>query len=64
MRLLVTGAAGMLGQDIVRAAEAAGHDTVGLARDDADITDLGAIEAAVRANDSRGRSQLRCMDRR
>jgi dTDP-4-dehydrorhamnose reductase len=50
MRLLVTGAAGMLGQDFVRAAGAAGHDTVGLARDDADITDLGAIEAAVRAN--------------
>lgn len=48
MRLLVTGAAGMLGQDLVRAAEAAGHDTVGLAREDADITDLGAIEAAVR----------------
>jgi dTDP-4-dehydrorhamnose reductase len=48
MRLLVTGAAGMLGQDLVRAAEAAGHDTFGLAREDADIADLGAIEAAVR----------------
>lgn len=48
MRLLVTGAAGMLGQDLSRAAEAAGHDTVGLAREDADITDLGAIEAVIR----------------
>ena len=48
MRLLVTGAAGMLGKDLVRAAEAAGHDTVGLAREDADITDLAAIDAAVR----------------
>jgi dTDP-4-dehydrorhamnose reductase len=48
MRLLVTGAAGMLGQDLVRAADAAGHDTVGLIREDADIADLDAIEAAVR----------------
>jgi dTDP-4-dehydrorhamnose reductase len=47
MRLLVTGAAGMLGKDLVRAAEAAGHDVVGLTREDADITDLEAIEAAV-----------------
>jgi dTDP-4-dehydrorhamnose reductase len=48
MRLLVTGAAGMLGKDLVRAAEAAGYDAVGLAREDADITDLAAIDAAVR----------------
>src|SRR5690349_23856639 len=48
MRLLVTGAAGMLGKDLVRAAEAAGHDVVGLTREDADITDLEAIEATVR----------------
>jgi dTDP-4-dehydrorhamnose reductase len=50
MRLLVTGAAGMLGKDLVRAAEAAGHDTVGLAREDADITDLAAIAAAIRGS--------------
>jgi dTDP-4-dehydrorhamnose reductase len=48
MRLLVTGAAGMLGQDLVRAADAAGYDTVGLAHDDADIADPGAIARAVR----------------
>jgi dTDP-4-dehydrorhamnose reductase len=50
MRVLVTGAAGMLGKDLVRAAEAAGHDTVGLAREDADITDLAATDAAIRAS--------------
>jgi dTDP-4-dehydrorhamnose reductase len=49
MRLLVTGAAGMLGQDLVRAAEAAGYDTVGLVREDADIADLGAVDTAIRA---------------
>ena len=48
MRLLVTGAAGMLGQDLLRAAEAAGHDTVGLARDDVDITDAAGVQAAMR----------------
>ena len=47
---MVTGAAGMLGQDIVRAAEAAGHETVGLTHEDADILDHGAIERAVGAS--------------
>ena len=32
MRLLVTGAAGMLGRDVVAAAESAGHDVIALAR--------------------------------
>jgi dTDP-4-dehydrorhamnose reductase len=50
MRLLVTGAAGMLGQDLVRAAEAGGHETGGLTHEDVDILDLGAIEGAVRAS--------------
>jgi dTDP-4-dehydrorhamnose reductase len=50
MRLLVTGAAGMLGQDLVRAAEAGGYETVGLTHEDVDILDLGAIEGAVRAS--------------
>jgi dTDP-4-dehydrorhamnose reductase len=49
MRLLVTGAAGMLGHDVVAAAEAAGHDVVALARADLDITDPAAVTAAVRA---------------
>ena len=47
MRLLVTGAAGMLGRDVVAAAESAGHDVVALARRDLDITDAGAVRDAV-----------------
>ena len=46
MRLLVTGAAGMLGTDVVAAA-AAGHDVVALARADLDITDSDAVRLAV-----------------
>jgi dTDP-4-dehydrorhamnose reductase len=46
MRLLVTGAAGMLGRDVVAAAESAGHDVVALARRDLDIADAGAVRAA------------------
>jgi len=46
MRLLVTGAAGMLGTDVVAAA--AGHDVVALARADLDLTDADAVRAAVR----------------
>ena len=49
MRLLVTGAAGMLGRDVVAAAESAGHDVTGLARRDLDITDPDAVRAAVDA---------------
>jgi dTDP-4-dehydrorhamnose reductase len=47
MRLLVTGAAGMLGRDVVAAAESAGHDVIALARGDLDITDADAVRAAV-----------------
>jgi dTDP-4-dehydrorhamnose reductase len=47
MRLLITGAAGMLGVDL--AAAAAGHDVVALARGDLDIADAGAVRAAVQA---------------
>jgi dTDP-4-dehydrorhamnose reductase len=49
MRLLVTGAAGMLGRDVIATAESAGHDVTGLARRDLDITDPAAVRAAVRA---------------
>jgi dTDP-4-dehydrorhamnose reductase len=49
MRLLVTGAAGMLGRDVAGAAESAGHDVVALARRDLDIADPAAVRAAVRA---------------
>jgi dTDP-4-dehydrorhamnose reductase len=49
MRLLVTGAAGMLGHDVVAAAGDAGHEAVALARADLDITDAAAVRAAVLA---------------
>src|SRR6476660_3550015 len=47
MRVLVTGAAGMLGRDVVRAAQAAGHEVQGLAHAELDVTDAGAVDAAV-----------------
>ena len=40
----------MLGQDVVRAARAAGHDVAALARADLDITDPAAVQAAVAAH--------------
>jgi dTDP-4-dehydrorhamnose reductase len=49
MRLLVTGAAGMLGRDVVAAAGDAGHEVAALARADLDITDADAVKAAVHA---------------
>jgi len=49
MRLLVTGAAGMLGRDVVAATEDAGHEVAALARADLDITDADATRAAIRA---------------
>jgi len=45
-KLLVTGAAGMLGRDVVRAGEKAGHDLIGLTRHELDITDAWAVEDA------------------
>jgi dTDP-4-dehydrorhamnose reductase len=50
MRLLVTGAGGMLGRDVVRAAEAAGHDVAAFARADLDVTDAAAVRGAVEAS--------------
>jgi dTDP-4-dehydrorhamnose reductase len=47
MQILVCGAGGMLGQDLLRAAKAAGYDVAGLARADLDVTDRGAVRAAV-----------------
>jgi len=58
MRLLVTGAAGMLGTDAAAAATAAGHDVLALARRDLDITDLGAVRAALR--DARPDAVVNC----
>ena len=49
MRLLVTGAGGMLGRDVTRAGQSAGHDVAALTRGDLDITDPGAVRAALTA---------------
>jgi dTDP-4-dehydrorhamnose reductase len=57
MRLLVTGAAGMLGTDVVAAA-APGHDVVAFARADLDIADADAVRAAVR--DTRPDAVINC----
>jgi dTDP-4-dehydrorhamnose reductase len=47
MRLLVTGAGGMLGQDVVHAARAANHDPVAMSRAQLDVTDPDSVAAAV-----------------
>jgi dTDP-4-dehydrorhamnose reductase len=48
MRLLVTGAGGQLGRELVDVARQAGHDVVGLAKSELDITDQSAVDAAIR----------------
>ncbi|MBU6202287.1 MAG: dTDP-4-dehydrorhamnose reductase [Acidobacteria bacterium] len=47
MRILVTGAAGQLGTDLVAAAGAAGHDVVGTSHAELDVTDAAAVARAV-----------------
>jgi len=49
MRLLVIGAAGMLGQDLLAAAERAGHEPVGWDLPEIDITDSAATLEAIEA---------------
>jgi dTDP-4-dehydrorhamnose reductase len=43
MKLLVTGAAGMLGRDVMLAAGNAGHDVVGFGRAELDVTDPAGL---------------------
>jgi dTDP-4-dehydrorhamnose reductase len=45
MKILVTGAGGMLGRDVVLAAGNAGHDVVGFGRTELDVTDAAALAA-------------------
>jgi dTDP-4-dehydrorhamnose reductase len=47
MRLLITGAAGMLGQDCVIAAERAGHDVLALPRAELDVSDRARVDEVV-----------------
>ena len=47
MRLAITGAAGMLGQDLVGAAKAAGHEVLTYPRADLDITDASTVARAL-----------------
>jgi dTDP-4-dehydrorhamnose reductase len=47
VRLIVTGAGGMLGHEVTRVAEQAGHDVTALTREDLDITEAAAVEEAV-----------------
>ena len=50
MRLLVTGAGGQLGRELVDAARDVGHDVVGLAKSELDITDRAAVDTAVKSS--------------
>jgi dTDP-4-dehydrorhamnose reductase len=43
----VTGAGGMLGHDVLRAGERAGHELTGLTRAELDVTDPAAVERAM-----------------
>lgn len=45
----MTGAGGMLGQDVVRVAQSGGHEVVALARAALDVTDGDAVAAAIAA---------------
>ena len=51
MRWLVTGANGMLGQDVVELLSGRGDEVLAVDRDDVDITDPGAVDAAVHGFD-------------
>ncbi len=47
MKVLIAGAAGMLGRDVVLAAGNAGHDVVGFGHTELDVVDQGAVVAKV-----------------
>jgi len=51
VRWLVTGARGMLGQDLVSALEPGGHDVTAVDKDELDITDPTAVSVAVAGHD-------------
>jgi dTDP-4-dehydrorhamnose reductase len=49
MRILITGAQGMLGLDVARAAAAAGHEPVALGHAELDVADAAAVAARIAA---------------
>lgn len=51
MRILVTGAGGLLGPAVLGEASGRGHEALGLARADMDVTDPMAVEGVVRAHE-------------
>ncbi len=58
MRILITGAGGMLGQDVRAAALAAGNEPISLARAQLDIADADAVSRAV--TDARPDAVINC----
>ncbi len=49
MKLLVTGAGGMLGRDVMLAAGNAGHDVIGFGHTELDVTDAASVDAKLDA---------------
>ena len=49
MKLLITGASGQLGVEVVAAGAVSGHDVVGLDRKSLDITDVAAVHRTIEA---------------
>ncbi len=47
MKVLITGAGGMLGTDVAAVAESMSHEVVALDRDDLDVTDPGRVERLI-----------------
>jgi dTDP-4-dehydrorhamnose reductase len=47
MKILVTGAGGMLGHDVVRVAEGMSHQVIALTHDDLDVTDPARVERLI-----------------
>jgi dTDP-4-dehydrorhamnose reductase len=47
MKVLVTGAGGMLGQDVVRVAQDVRHQVIALSHDDLDVTDPAKVERMI-----------------